>query len=114
MSPLTCAGTQLLGVPTGPHEGGLEEQWEQLAAAGSDLAAAPDDEVLAEMLALQGELLQQAAVNRARLRGVVASLLEDAPRQHEAALRRKSGIEFARQYHDVRSHSCPHCKDPLA
>ena len=46
-------------VCAGPHEGSLEQQWEQLASAGADLAAAPDDEVLAEILAVQAELLQQ-------------------------------------------------------
>jgi len=44
---------------TGQHEGSLEQQWEQLASASEDLAAAPDDEVLAEILAVQAELLQQ-------------------------------------------------------
>lgn len=37
----------------------MEQQWEQLAAASEDLAAAPDDEILAEILSVQAELLQQ-------------------------------------------------------
>ena len=45
----------------------------------------------------------QVAVNRSRLRGVVKELLQDIPRQREAAQRREEGIEFARQYHDVRA-----------
>ena len=45
----------------------------------------------------------QVAVNRSRLRGVVEELLQDIPHQREAAQRREEGIEFARQYHNVRA-----------
>ena len=38
------------------------QQWQQLADAGELLAAAPDDEIAAEMLALQAELMQQVRV----------------------------------------------------
>ena len=40
----------------------MEDQWAQLAAAAGDLAAAPDDEILAETLAVQAELLQQVCM----------------------------------------------------
>jgi len=49
------------------------------------------------------------AVNRFRLRGVVKSLLQDMPAQREAAKRREEGIEFARQYHNVRAAACTFC-----
>ena len=45
----------------------------------------------------------QVAVNRSRLRGVVEELQQDYPRQREAAQRQEEGIEFARQYHNVRA-----------
>jgi len=48
----------------GPAEGGLEDQWEQLREAVDVMALAPDDELLAETMALQSELLQQMLVNR--------------------------------------------------
>ena len=44
---------------TAPLEGGLEQQWPQLDNACDLLAVAPDDEILAELLALQSELAQQ-------------------------------------------------------
>ena len=49
------------------------------------LAAAPEDEVLAEMLALQNELLQQAAINRTRLVPALAGVLAEAPGRRLAA-----------------------------
>lgn len=39
--------------PAAPPEGPLEQQWQQLDGAADVLALAPDDEVLAELLALQ-------------------------------------------------------------
>ena len=43
----------------GGQEGSLEDQWEHMGMAADVLATAPDDEVLAEILALQSELTQQ-------------------------------------------------------
>ena len=43
----------------GPPEGTLEEQWQVLDDASQVLAIAPDDEIVAELLCLQGELLHQ-------------------------------------------------------
>jgi hypothetical protein len=45
--------------PSGGPDGTLEEQWRQLDAGADVLSLAPDDEVLAELLALQSELIQQ-------------------------------------------------------
>jgi hypothetical protein len=42
----------------------VEEQWQQLGESVDVLALAPDDELLAETMALQSELLQQMLVNR--------------------------------------------------
>ncbi|GBF95805.1 hypothetical protein Rsub_08241 [Raphidocelis subcapitata] len=72
-------------VAAGGPPGALDEQWARLDAAAPVVAVAPDDEVLAELLALQGELLQQMAANRARVADVVARALEDAPAQREVA-----------------------------
>lgn len=46
-------------VADGAPEGATEQQWQQLDGVSDLLALAPDDEVLAELLALQGELAQQ-------------------------------------------------------
>ena len=48
----------------GPGDGTLEDQWVQLGDSKDVLALAPDDELLAETMALQSELLQQMLVNR--------------------------------------------------
>lgn len=45
---------------TGRPEGDLEAEWLALGGAADALAAAPGDEVLGEILALQFELAQQA------------------------------------------------------
>ena len=82
----------------GPEEGDLESQWQQLAEAADLLALAPDDEVLAEMLALHSELLQQMVVNRARTATLLQSVLQDLPRQREEAAQREQGIEVAKTW----------------
>lgn len=51
---------------------------------------APDDEIVAELLALQSELVQQSAINRSRVAGVLALALQDMPAQAEAAATRKA------------------------
>lgn len=43
----------------GDPEGSLDDQWQQLGQGADVLATAPDDEVLAEILALQSERMQQ-------------------------------------------------------
>ena len=45
------------GVCAGPAEQSVEEEWQKLQEHPDILAAAPDDEVLADMLALQVSLL---------------------------------------------------------
>eukprot|EP00775_Hariotina_reticulata_P002584 gene2584-2886_t len=72
------------------QEGPLEAQWQQLDEAADELALAPDDEVLAELLTLQGELLQQVAINRSRLALVLQAALDDIPAQRAAAAERAS------------------------
>lgn len=69
-------------------EGSLEEQWSVLDSSSDVLALAPDDEVLAELLTLQGELLQQVAINRARLGVVLEAALDDLPNQKAAQAER--------------------------
>lgn len=48
----------------GGADGDLAAQWAQLDAGSDVLGLAPDDEVLAEMLALQSELAQQVGGGR--------------------------------------------------
>lgn len=87
---------RVLAVLPGGEEGSLEEQWQRLADSAELLAMAPDDEISAEMLALQAELLQQMAVNRTRSAALLATVIQDLPRQEQAAAERKQGIEIAR------------------
>lgn len=72
-------------VAAAPPEGALDEQWQLLDSSAPLLAVAPDDEVLAELLALQGELLHQQVVNRARVAVLLERVLSDAPQQAAAA-----------------------------
>ena len=60
---------------------GTQGSWKALDEATGVLAMAPDDEVLAELLACQSELMQQVAVNRARSQGVMLRALDDLPAQ---------------------------------
>lgn len=70
----------------GEPDGAASEQWQASVEARPHLlAAAPEDEVLAEMLALQNELLQQAAINRTRLVPALAGVLAEAPERKAAA-----------------------------
>ncbi|EFN53262.1 hypothetical protein CHLNCDRAFT_58651 [Chlorella variabilis] len=65
------------------------EQWRgSVERCPGLLAAAPEDEVLAEMLALQSELMQQAAINRARLVPALAGVLAEAEERRAAAAQR--------------------------
>ncbi|CAL8469552.1 g9093 [Coccomyxa elongata] len=93
----TAAAVQS-AVASGGQEGSLEDQWQLLGTAADVLTTAPDDEILAEMLALQSELTQQVAVNRSRLGVVLERLLPDIERQKEATEQQERDIEFAKAY----------------
>lgn len=85
--------SQLYAVPhsqAGEAERAPGEQWARaVGPPGSALlAAAPEDEVLAEMLALQNELVQQAAANRARLVPALAGVLGELEARAAAAAQR--------------------------
>lgn len=75
---------------TGRPDCNLDEQWQRLDEAAEVMASAPDDEIVAELLALQSELVQQSAINRARVAGVLALVLRDMPAQAEAAATRRA------------------------
>ena len=65
LCPALGCGSQKSGMlhPAGGQEGSLEDQWQQMGVAVDVLATAPDDEVLAEILALQSELAQQVCTS---------------------------------------------------
>ncbi|KAK9840083.1 hypothetical protein WJX74_003131 [Apatococcus lobatus] len=85
-------------IGAGPPEGSLEEQWLQLERAANLLAEAPEDEILAEILMLQAELLQQAAVNRPRLLSVLEKAAADVSDRQAHAERRMRSEEYVRAY----------------
>lgn len=75
---------------SGRLESSLDEQWRRLDESAEVMAMAPDDEIVAELLALQSELVQQSAINRSRVAGVLALALQDMPAQAEAASTRRA------------------------
>ena len=83
---------------TGPAEGKLEEVWGSLNSAAELLAIAPDDELLAEAFALQSELLQQLAINRAQAAQVLKLALQDIGTQLKAASQKQLGVEVAKAW----------------
>ncbi|KAG2423308.1 hypothetical protein HXX76_015455 [Chlamydomonas incerta] len=85
-------------VAEGGAEGDLAAQWAQLDAGSDVLGLAPDDEVLAEMLALQSELAQQAAINRARAAAVLRAALADIGNQRALAAQRAEWEDLIRGY----------------
>lgn len=85
-------------IAEGPPEQSIEEEWQKLQEHPDILAAAPDDEVLAEMLAVQAELLQQEIINRHRMSVAVQRLLEDLPHQAAAAEERMFMAEYVKGY----------------
>ncbi|GFR51514.1 hypothetical protein Agub_g13929 [Astrephomene gubernaculifera] len=85
-------------VTEGGPEGTLEEQWAQLDAAADVMSMAPDDEVLAELLALQSELVQQVAINRSRVSKVMDAVVSDLPLQRAANQQRAEMEEQIRLY----------------
>lgn len=87
----------------GSKEKGLEDVWQELSETGGLLALAPDDEVMAEMLALQAELLQQVAVNRSRTASLLQLALQDVPNQLRAASQKQLGVDIAKAWIAVRS-----------
>ncbi|CAG9464803.1 unnamed protein product [Pedinophyceae sp. YPF-701] len=62
--------------------GAARVQAAQACPREAALGCAPADEVEAEILALQGELLQVSAMNRVRLARLFNAALEEAPRVH--------------------------------
>ncbi|DBA86261.1 TPA: hypothetical protein ACH3X1_005761 [Trebouxia sp. C0004] len=85
-------------IAEGPPEQSIEEEWQKLQEHPDTLAAAPDDEVLAEMLAVQAELLQQEIINRHRMSVAVQRLLDDLPHQAAAAEERMFMAEYVKGY----------------
>ncbi|GMH43243.1 hypothetical protein BSKO_11165 [Bryopsis sp. KO-2023] len=69
-------------IAQGGPDGDLESQWNQLDTAREQglLEYAPDDEIMAEIIACQAELIQQSAANRQRLAKTVGGVLEHLPK----------------------------------
>lgn len=82
----------------GAKEGGLADVWQELSDAEGLLALAPDDEVLAETFALQAELLQQVAINRARTASLLQLALQDVPDQLKATAQKQLGVDIAKAW----------------
>eukprot|EP00879_Flechtneria_rotunda_P007903 GHRR01008280.1.p1 GENE.GHRR01008280.1~~GHRR01008280.1.p1 ORF type:complete len:1011 (+),score=480.95 GHRR01008280.1:595-3627(+) len=101
----TCVAAQAVAaiIAAAPPEGPLDAQWSQLDNAADVLALAPDDEVLAELLTLQGELLQQSAINRARSGLVLQAALHDLPNQAAASAERATWEADIQEYFTVSS-----------
>lgn len=59
---------------------------------------APDDEILAEIFALQSELLQEMAINRARLAPLLQDVIRALPRQRADAEQRAEGTQVAKDW----------------
>ena len=72
--------------------------WHELSDAEDLLALAPDDEVLAEIFALQAELLQQVAINRARTASLLHLAVQDVPNQLRAATQKQLGVDIAKAW----------------
>lgn len=66
------------------------------------LRAAPQDEIAAETLALQAELISVMCANRARLAPALEAMLEDLPRQTQKKMMQEKDYAFAKRYFDVR------------
>lgn len=75
----------------GPPEGDINDQWRQLEAAKDQclLEYAPDDEIMAEIIACQAELMQQSAANRARLKLTMEGVLKQLPTMREESQRKE-------------------------
>ncbi|GAX72793.1 hypothetical protein CEUSTIGMA_g248.t1 [Chlamydomonas eustigma] len=79
-------------IAEGPEEKPLEEQWGELEEATGLLTTAPDDEVAAEMLIVQAELVQQMAINRYVSCRFLQRAIEDVQIQQKRE-REKQGME---------------------
>ena len=77
-------------------------QWELATSNPSLLAAAPQDEIGAETVALQAELAAVAAANRVALVGALKGLLEDLPSQLQGAAERAAEEAEIVSYYSVR------------
>lgn len=77
---------------------GLDESasWRQLKSAHTLISCAPDDEILAEMLACQQELGVQMLCNQTALAPLLAAAVEDLPRQAAARQQRAKMAEDMR------------------
>lgn len=75
---------------------GHAESWKQLKAAHDLISCAPDDEVLAELLACQQELVTQMLCNQTALAPLLAAAVEDLPRQAAARQQRAKMAEDMR------------------
>ena len=91
-------------IHAGGKEKGLANVWQELSDAENLLAVAPDDEVLAEIFALQAELLQQVAVNRAKTASLLQLALKDVPNQLRAATQKQLGVDVAKAWIAVSIH----------
>lgn len=98
-----------IAVAEGEEEGPMDVQWDVATRDMGLLAAAPQDEIAAEMLALQAELASVAAVNRMRLVPAVCAMLKDLSQQHAAAEVRLKEEQYIKSWVMVRSayHSKP-------
>ena len=102
LHPVACAVSDF--IEEGNIESDASEQFDLAFSKPKILAAAPQDEITAETLALQAELAVVSVANRARLVCALRGLLEDLPRQRAAASVRseeeqeiKSWIDEARK-----------------
>lgn len=106
-APQSAAAQAVAAIIAGaPVEGSLDQQWAVLDSSADVLALAPDDEVLAELLTLQGELLQQMAINRARLGVVLQSAMDDVPNQQAAQAERATWEADVVSYMTVSETAC--------
>lgn len=79
------------------------ELYEKSTQDLSLISAAPQDEVAAEILAVQAELVSVMASNRARLLKVMQAALEDIPLQLKQYDTIVAEVEFAKRWFEVRS-----------
>lgn len=82
----------------GRKEGDLEEEWGVLEQSADIASMAPDDEILAEIYALQSELLQQMAINRGRIAPLLENVMKDLPQQRKEAQSRAEGTQIAKDW----------------
>eukprot|EP00798_Chlamydomonas_sp_ICE-L_P014429 gene14429-20435_t len=96
--PILDKCSDVIAITSAPVEGSTEEQWPILDKCSDIIAIAPDDEILAEMLALQSELAQQVAINRRRAAQVMLTAVQAVPAQKESAKQIRSMEEELKSY----------------